>query len=72
MDRPEGREHFWSETYRGHHIALQRGDHAWRVVSGHVVEKDLDFGTAEEAAAWLRRRVDARIAEAIFPGLARA
>ena len=35
-----------------------------------VVQKDRGFDSVEEATAWVRRKVDASIAEAIFPGLA--
>ena len=68
----EGHRTVWSETYRGHHLATLRHRHSWLVVFDHVAQEGIDFETAEEASAWLRRRADARIAEAIFPGLARA
>ena len=63
---------FWSDTYRGHHIATRRDNRVWLVKLGDVEQKDRAFETAEEAAAWLRRLVDAQTAEAIYPGLARA
>lgn len=61
---------YWSNTYRGHRVEVTRDHTGWVVTIDHDVQKGLDFETAEEAAAWLHRRVDARIAEAIFPGLA--
>ena len=61
----------WSETYRGHRIATIREQRTWRVAFDHVIEDGVHFESPEEASAWLRRRVDDRIAEAIFPGLAR-
>jgi hypothetical protein len=66
-----GLEVVWSGAYRGHKIATLRDSRTWLVVLDDVVQENRDFETAEEAAAWLRRSVDARIAEAIFPGLAR-
>ncbi len=61
---------YWSDTYRGHWIAAVREERAWLVVLDNVVQKERDFDTSEEAAAWLRRAIDAQIAERIFPGLA--
>ena len=66
----DGLEVVWSDAYRGHKLATLRASRAWMVVLDDVVQNESDFETAEEAAAWLRRIVDARIAEAIFPGLA--
>ena len=67
----EAHKGLWSETYRGYHLATLRGHQCWHVVFDHVVQNGRDFETAEEASAWLRRRADARVAEAIYPGLAR-
>jgi hypothetical protein len=61
----------WVDTYRGHRIATQREQSVWRVILDDVALKGVGFETPQEATAWLRRRVDDRIAEAIFPGLAR-
>ena len=68
----ETQTEFWSDTYRGHQIATRRDNRAWLVIINDVEQQDRGFETAEEAAAWLRRRVDAQAAEAIFPGLARS
>lgn len=59
----------WSDIYRGTEIGAVRDDHGWMIFLGEVVERDRQFETLEEAAAWLRRTIDARIAESIFPGL---
>lgn len=61
----------WTETYRGHLVATIRDASGWRVAFDHNVQLGVRFDDPEEAAAWIRRRVDDRIAEAIFPGLAR-
>jgi len=60
------------DTYRGFRISAQREQSVWRVALDDVVQKDVGFETPQEATAWLRRRIDDRIAESIFPGLARA
>ncbi len=60
----------WTDAYRGHEIATLRDSRAWLLLVDGGVAGNGEFESAEEAAAWLRRRVDARIAESIFPGLA--
>lgn len=60
----------WTDTYRGFRISTQREQSVWCVALDDVVQKGIGFETPQEATAWLRRRVDDRIAEAIFPGLA--
>ena len=62
----------WSETYRGYHVATLRDQSGWCVACDQAVQQGIRFDDHEEAAAWIRRRVDDRIAAAIFPGLARA
>lgn len=59
----------WSDIYRGTEIAAVRDDHGWLILLGEVVQRDREFESLEEAAAWLRRTIDAQIAESIFPGL---
>ena len=66
----DGTSEVWSKTYRGHRISVQRTRAAWTAIFDNSVQLEQEFETAEEAEAWLRRRVDSRIAEAIFPGLA--
>jgi hypothetical protein len=65
----EGRESRWSDTYRGHHVAAQCRNRVWQLQLNHQVLDNREFETVEEAAAWLRRCVDALIAESVFPGL---
>ena len=60
----------WSDAYRGHRIATLRDSRIWLLLVDDVVAGNGEFETTEEAAAWLRRKVDANIAESIFPGLA--
>jgi hypothetical protein len=65
----EGWEGHWSANYRGHQLAAQRRNRVWQLQLDQEVLANREFETVEEAAAWLRRRVDEQIAEAIFPGL---
>lgn len=60
----------WTDTYRGFRISTHCEQSVWCVALDDIVQKGIVFETPQEAAAWLRRRVDDRIAEAIFPGLA--
>ncbi|MEZ5852421.1 MAG: hypothetical protein R3D68_17450 [Hyphomicrobiaceae bacterium] len=59
-------------SYRGHRIATLRVRDSWAAILDDKMTFEVAFDSADEAAAWLRRRVDARIAEAMFPGLASA
>jgi hypothetical protein len=68
----ETKEDVCSNTYRGHRITTMRDQSGWVVILDRHVQKEVVFEAAEEAEAWLRRRIDERIAEAIFPGLARS
>ena len=49
---------------------MLRAPAGWRVACDQVVYQEMCFDDPDEAAAWVKRRVDDRIAEAIFPGLA--
>ncbi|HWB46998.1 MAG TPA: hypothetical protein VG900_16310 [Hyphomicrobiaceae bacterium] len=75
MQSFDNQEEFWSETYRGHHIAvLSRGD-GWLVYLDHILQHGLLFATREQAVAWLRRKVDTqsgRRADALKQGAWRA
>lgn len=57
-------------TYRGHRVSLLRDRDGWRGLLDDKVYSSVAFESAEEASAWLCRRIDDKIAEAIFPGLA--
>ena len=65
IDRP-------SLTYRGHRITTLRDTDGWRGIMNDNVLTAVTFDSAEEASAWVRRRIDDKIAEAIFPGLAQS
>lgn len=69
MDGSHETSKTWSGTYRDHQIAVQRGERDWLVVLDHDHIAGLSFETTDEAIAWVRRRVDGKIAEEIFPGL---
>ena len=68
----ESNKVFWSEVYRGHSIATIHDLGGWCVACDQAVQQGVRFDNHEEAAAWIKRRVDDRIAEAMFPGLALA
>ena len=59
----------WSGTYRGRQISAHRKERDWLVVVDEAPQNGVAFESCDEAAAWLRRRVDEIIAEQIFPGL---
>ncbi|MGE0769002.1 MAG: hypothetical protein AB7L90_21375 [Hyphomicrobiaceae bacterium] len=71
QEHRSGERNVWSDTYRGYRIAANREQSVWRVTLGDESLPGVGFDSPQEATAWLRRRVDDRIAEAIFPGLAR-
>jgi hypothetical protein len=56
---PHGSGMFWSESYRGHTIAALSHGKGWLAYLDHVLQHNLLFITAEAAAIWLRRRIDA-------------
>jgi hypothetical protein len=56
----DGPTDYWSDTYRGCHIALLRHHRRWCVFLERVFQTDTHFETADDAAAWLRRRIDER------------
>jgi hypothetical protein len=62
-------EGFWFGVYRSRQIATLHHMGAWLVFLDQVIQKNNRFETAEEAVAWLHRRIEALAAEAIFPGL---
>ena len=51
-------EGFWSDTYRGHNIAILNHGGRWLVYLDHVLQHRMLFDTAEAAVNWLHRKVD--------------
>ena len=51
-------EGFWSDTYRGHAIAILNHGGRWLVYLDHVLQSRMHFDTAEAAVSWLQRKVD--------------
>ena len=51
-------EGFWSDTYRGHSIAILNHGGRWLVYPDHVLQHRMLFDTAEAAVNWLQRKVD--------------
>lgn len=49
---------FWSTTYRGRQIAAHRHIRGWLVYVDRIMQENTLFGTAEDAAAWLHRKID--------------
>ena len=61
---PSGQFDFWSMTYRGHEIAVQRHYRGWMVYLNNVILHNVVFFDARSAANWLRRNVDERVVDA--------
>ena len=59
----------WSGTYRGRSIAMRRHYSEWQMLVDGRPEGNFTIVGQEARVAWLERRVDELIAEAIFPGL---
>jgi len=51
-------EGFWSDTYRGHAIAILNRGGRWLVDADHVLQQRMQFETPEAAVNWLQRKVD--------------
>jgi hypothetical protein len=49
---------FWSDTYRGHTIAVLNHGGRWLVYLDHVLQHRMLFDTAEAAVNWLQRKID--------------
>ncbi|HEY7083734.1 MAG TPA: hypothetical protein VH519_02875 [Hyphomicrobiaceae bacterium] len=58
MQSPPLAEGFWSDTYRGHTIAILNHGGRWLVYLDHVLQQRLQFDTPEAAVNWLQRKVD--------------
>jgi len=63
---------FWSDSYRGHTIAALSHGAGWLVYLDHVLQHNKLFATAEAAADWLKRRVDAAAPRPRRPGAMKA
>ena len=61
---PSESAEFWSASYRGQEIAVQRHYRGWLVYLNQVMLQDVLFENAREAASWLRRKVDEQTAAA--------
>jgi hypothetical protein len=53
-----GAADYWAGNHRGVPIAAFRRENRWHVYLDHTLQHNVLFGTAEEAVAWLTRRVD--------------
>ena len=51
---------FWAASYRGRDIAAHRQSQGWHVYLDRVMQPNKLFVCAEDAAQWLRRKVDGR------------
>lgn len=49
---------YWSDIYRGRHIATLQHATVWLAYLDKVLQTNLRFATAADANAWLRRRID--------------
>ena len=58
MQPPSIAEGFWSDTYRGHAIAILNHGGRWLVYLDHVLQQRMQFATPEAAVNWLQRKVD--------------
>ena len=49
---------FWSDVYRGRHLAVFNSHGRWHAYLDHMMQANLVFATAESAVRWLAVRVD--------------
>jgi hypothetical protein len=49
---------FWAGNHRGRPIAIFHREGRWHVYLDHALQYNVLFGTAQEAIAWLTRRID--------------
>lgn len=61
MHSPEPTPTFLAGTYRGHHIAVFQHGGGWLAYLDRVLQVNRLFETANEATAWLCRRIDDRL-----------
>ena len=63
-NKPSEAADFWSMSYCGHEIAVQRHYSGWLVYLNQVMQHGMLFEDARSAANWLRRQVDQHTATA--------
>jgi hypothetical protein len=49
---------FWSDVYRGRHLAVFNNHGRWHVYLDQMFQSNVVFATAESAVRWLAVRVD--------------
>jgi len=49
---------FWADTYAGKPIAIFNRRGRWHVYIDHALQHGVQFASADEAIAWLTRRID--------------
>jgi hypothetical protein len=54
--KPE--QDFWSDVYRGRHLAVFNHHGRWHAYLDHMFQPNVVFATAENAVGWLAARVD--------------
>ena len=54
--KPE--QDFWSDVYRGRHLAVFNHHGRWYAYLDHTFQPNVVFATAENAVRWLAARVD--------------
>jgi hypothetical protein len=57
-------QNFWSDVYRGRHIAVFNHHGRWHAYLDHMFQANAVFATAENAVRWLAQRVDVSPARA--------
>lgn len=56
--RPSPHEDFWSDNYGGRPIAILNRGGRWQVYLDRVLQHNTEFASAQQAIAWLTRRID--------------
>jgi hypothetical protein len=49
---------YWSDVYRGRHLAVFNHNGRWHAYLDHVFQPNIVFATADNAMRWLTARVD--------------
>ena len=55
---PTPDQDFWSDVYRGRHLAVFNHNGRWHAYLDHIIQPNVVFATAENALRWLAARVD--------------